>query len=303
MLKRLSVNLVLSLLAATAGAAPLNGRLATPTAVVPALTVYAWSLTSAQLYSVSTEGGQDTFALDVPPGRYWLFATPADPGAPPLYGAHTDFSACTHTGAHRSTDCDRHTLRPVTVGRQRDDGIDLTDWHLDDTVTRELDRILGRPPGETKDDAQFAAPKFSEYPAPPFAGRRTTTLAVGGDARIERDGELLAAALASPVNFAGRTVLVRLGCGAGCEFAALVDVATGRVAYPSALAALPASSECSARGALLFRRDSRLVTITGRDRAELVTRYFVWDPDSGVLKLIASLASTLDERCVRIARG
>ena len=48
---------------------------------------------------------------------------------------------------------------------------------------------------------------------------------------------------------------------------------------------------------LLFRRDSRLVTVTGRDKQELVTRYYVWDADRGLLRHVASLASALDERC------
>ncbi len=285
-------------LATVAAAAPVAGRLGTPTGVLPALTLYAWSLTGAQLYSVTTEAGQSGFALDLPRGRYWLFATPADPGAPPLYGAYTGFAACGRAAEPRAPDCQSHALRAVSVGARGQSGIELSDWHLDDAVTRDLDRILGRPDADAVDEMQLAAPKFSEYPASAYAGPRATALAAGGDARLERDREPLAAALASAPNFAGRMVLVRLGCGNDCEQAALVDIATGTVAYPPPLAELPASTPCSSRGPLLFRRDSRLVTVTGRDRAELVTRYFVWDPDSGVLKLVASLASALDERCV-----
>lgn len=289
--------LLLSLLAAPASAGPVSGRLGTPTDVVPALTVYAWSLTGARLHSLTTEAGQTAYTLELPPGRYWLFTTPADPGAPPLYGAHTEFSACAHARAPGAAECQGHALRAVTVERRRVDGVDLTDWRLDDAATRDLDRILGRPAGGIADEGQLAAPKFSEYPTAAFAGARAATLAAAPDPRLTRDRELLATALASPVNFAGRMVLVRLGCGAGCESVALVDVATGRVAYPPTLATLPASTPCSTRDALLFRRDSRLVTVTGRDRAELVTRYYVWDVDLGVLRFVASLASTLAERC------
>jgi hypothetical protein len=285
-------------LAAAAAAAPVSGRLATPTGVVPALTLYAWSVTGAQLYSVTTEAGQASFTLDLPRGRYWLFATPADPGAPPLYGAYTGYAACGHAPDARATDCHSHALRVLVVGARGQAGIELGDWHLDDAVTRDLDRVLGRPDAAATDEVQLAAPKFSEYPAPPYAGPRATALAAGSDPRVERDREPLTAALASAPNFAGRTVLVRLGCGNDCEQAALVDVATGRVAYPPALTELPASTPCASRGPLLFRRDSRLVTVTGRDRTELVTRYFVWDPDTGLLRLVASLASALDERCV-----
>jgi hypothetical protein len=285
-------------LAAAAAAAPVAGLLSTPTGVVPALTLHAWSVTGAQLYSVTTQAGQTSFTLDLPRGRYWLFATPADPGAPPIYGAYTGFAACGRAADPRASDCQSHALRVLAVGAAGQVGIGLSDWRLDDAVTRDLDRILGRSDGGAVEEAQLAAPKFSEYPAPAYTGPRAAALAAGGDARLERDREPLATALASAPNFAGRMVLLRLGCGSGCEQVALVDLASGRVAYPPALADLPPSTTCSSRGPLVFRRDSRLVTVTGRDKTELVTRYYVWDPDSGLLRLVASLASTLDERCV-----
>ncbi len=283
-------------LATGAAGAPVSGRLGTPTGVVPALTLYAWSLTGARLYSVTTDGGQTSFTLDLPRGRYWLFATPADPGAPPVYGAYTAFAACARAAERGAADCG-HELREVTVGARGQSGVELTDWHLDDVVTRDLDRIVGRPDGGDVDELRLAAPKFSEYPAPAYSGTRAAAIAAGGDERLERDREPLTAALAAPANFAGRMVLVRVGCGSGCEQAALLDVVTGRVAYPPALAELPASTPCSSGGALVFRRDSRLMTVTGREQSELVTHYYVWDPDSGLLRLVASLASALDERC------
>ena len=53
----------------------------------------------------------------------------------------------------------------------------------------------------------------------------------------------------------------------------------------------------TARGALLFRRDSRLLTVTGPERSELVTHYYVWDVEAGALRPVAALASALAERC------
>lgn len=292
---RVATAALLIVLAAGAAGAPVSGRLGTPTGVVPPLTLYAWSLTGARLYSLTTAGGQTSFSLDLPRGRYWLFATPADPGAPPLYGAYTAFAACGHAAERDATECG-HELKVITVGARGQSGVELSDWHLDDAVTGDLDRIVGRSDGDG-DELRLAAPKFSEYPAPAYGGSRATALAAGADERLERDREALAAALAGPANFAGRMVLVRVGCGAGCEQAALVDLATGRVAYPAALAELPASTPCSSRGPLVFRRDSRLVTVTGREQNELVTHYYVWDADGGQLRLAASLASALDERC------
>jgi hypothetical protein len=274
-----------------------SGRLAAPAGSLPALTLYAWSLTAAKLYSITTESGQTRFAIDLPPGRYYVFAAPADPGAPAIYGAHTEFAACVRSHAHGGA-CPRHGLRTVAVGRASVDGIDLTDWYLDDAATGELDQILGRQGGAESGDAELAAPKFSEYPAPSDGGARALALAAGVDGRVERDREVLTAALGSSANFAGRTVLLRIGCGAACEGVAFVDLPSGRVTYPAPLAKLPARAACTERGPLQFRRDSRLLTVTSRERDRLLTRYFVWDTGRGVLRLVASLASDLNERCV-----
>ncbi len=285
--------LLLCLAAAPAFGVPVAGHLTSPTGTLPALTVYAWSLAGAKLHSVTTQIGQASFSLDLPPGRYYVFAAPLDPLAPAIYGAYTEFAECTHDAPRAA--CAEHGLRVLVVGRRALAGIDLTDWYLDDAVTRELDTILDRPaaPGES----ELAAPKFSEYPASAYAGARATTLAAGDEARLERDREPLTAALASNFNFAGRTVLVRIGCGDACETVALVDVATGRVAYPVLLSTLPPAPPCASGGALQFRRDSRLLTVTGISGTQQVTRYFAWDAEGGALRLVASLARPLDERC------
>ena len=290
---------MLALLADGASAAPVSGRLGSPTEHIPALSVYAWSLTGARLHSITTEAGQEHYVLELPPGRYWLFAAPADPGAPPIYGGYTELVPCLRDAARRAAHrCTRHGLTTVAVGTRRIENLDLTDWYLDDATLGELDRILGRPGDEPPSELELAAPKFSEYPAAPLAGPHAAGLQGGGDARIEREREALATALGSAPNFAGRFVLVRLGCGEHCESAALVELTTGRVAFPAALASLPAPGPCMERGALTFRRDSRLLTVTARDGEQLVTRYYVWDGDSGALRAVATLANALKERCV-----
>ena len=287
--------ILLGLGQATAYATPVAGHLGSPAGKLPALTVYAWSLDGAKLHSVTTESGQATFSLDLPPGRYYVFAAPLDPGAPPIYGAYTEYAACVHeTPAAR---CLEHGLKPLTVTRRPAAPIDLADWYLEDEVTLELDRILGRPAGGSLPEAELAAPKFSEYPAAAFAGARAAALVLGDEPRVERDKEPLGAALESRANFAGRTVLVRIGCGDGCETVAFVDVPTGRVAYPAALAAVPTTIPCVTGAPLKFRRDSRLLTVTNDTGGTRLTRYFLWDADSGVLKLIASLGSAVEEPC------
>lgn len=278
-----------------ASAIPVTGRLGSPAGKVPALTVYAWSLEGAKLHSVTTEPGQATFGMDLPSGRYYVFAAPLDPGAPPVYGAYTEYAACIHETP--TLRCLAHGLKPLVVGKRAGAPIDLSDWYLEDSVTQELDRILGRPEGGQMPEAELAAPKFSEYPAALFQGARAGALVQGEEPRVEHDREPLTAALESRANFAGRTVLVRIGCGDGCETIALVDVPSGRVAYPAPLAAVPTTIPCSGAAPLKFRRDSRLLTVTNDTGGTRLTRYFLWDADAGVLKLVASLGSTVEEPC------
>jgi hypothetical protein len=279
---------LLALHAGVVGAAVVSGRLAPPTGTLPALTLYAWSVTGAKLYSVTTAEGQAIFSIELPPGRYVVFAAPADPGAPAVYGAYTEFAACTRDKPRGV--CLAHGLAPVVVGRHRLEHVDLSDWYLDTAVTAELDRILGRADEPELSDSALSAPRFSEYPAPAWNGTRAAALAEGADERLARDHEALLAAFASRENFSGRAVLVRLGCGDGCESVAIVDLPSGRVAYPAALATLPPRAPCAATGPLEFRRDSRLLTLTAREGAQLVTHYFTWDPEAGALRAIASLA-------------
>lgn len=283
---------------AKAGASPVTGRLGTDAGAAPSLTVHAWALGAEKLYSVTTERGQANYTLDLPRGRYWVFATPAEPGAPPLVGAHTEFSTCVRDAERRRAgDCREHGLRTILVTGRRLDGIDVTDWAPDDESTQSLDRILGRQHAGTNDEAQLAAPKFSEYPAGPLTTPRATALVAGSEPRVERDRAVLAAALAGAPTFAGRMALVRPPCGPDCVGAALLDLATGRVAYPPALDALPAPTACTDRGSVLYRSDSRLLTVTASVKSEVVTRYFVWDAETGVLKPVAVLSSALLARC------
>lgn len=299
----------LALLPLSAAAVPIAGRLGSPSDYVPALTVHAWSKAERRLYSVGTSAGQATFVLDVPPGRYVVFATPADPGAPPLYGAHTRFSLCAREAESlESGACRDHSLVEVEVAKRRVDGIDVTDWYLDDAVIAELDGMLGRPAGAAE-EAQLAAPRFSEYPAVRLAQvPRAAELQPDPDPRVERDRAALVSALAAAPTFAGRFAIVPVPCSSnaatpatpgavGCEAAAILDLSLGRVSYPDVLNPLPAASACIDGGVLQFRRDSRLLTRTAREGAQRVTRYFVWDGESARLRSVATLATDLPERC------
>jgi hypothetical protein len=276
-----------ALVPGAARAAAVSGRLATPTGSLPALTVYAWSLAGAQLYSVTAAEGQASYTLELPPGRYYLFAAPAEPGAPSLYGAYTARAACARAHAHG--ECAEHGLAALVVGARRLEHVDLADWYLDAAVTATLDRLLGRPDAADLPDSALGAPRFSEYPAAPWSGAHALALAGLPEEAFASEREELAAALGARANFAGRAALVTLGCGAGCARGAIVDLPTGRVALPAALEALPEPGACGTAAPVTFRRDSRLLTVTGRDGGQLVTRYLVWEPESGTLRAVATL--------------
>jgi hypothetical protein len=281
-----------------APAVPVSGRIASPSGALPALTLYAWSLSATRLYSAVTLGGEASYRLDLPAGRYYVFAAPADPGAPAIYGAYTEYAACLL--AQPREECRQHGLATVVVAHRPLEHVDLSDWYLDAGVTATLDRLLGRPDAaEDADepDNELAAPRFSEYPAAGAPAATATQLVAGSDPRVERDRPLLVAALAGRPNFAGRAAVVPVGCGGDCEAIAIVDLPSGRVAYPPPLAALPPRTVCRAANAVQYRRDSRLLTVSAPDGAQFTTRYFVWDAEAGLLRQIASLAS-VSERCV-----
>ncbi|MFO0334776.1 MAG: hypothetical protein ACK53C_07030 [Pseudomonadota bacterium] len=261
------------------------GRLGSPTDYVPALVVHAWSEATGRLASVATAPGQTSYLLAVPPGRYLVFATPADPGAPPVHGAHTRFTLCARDARRlESGACGDHGLVEVEVGRRRVDGVDISDWYLEDAAVARIDRVLGRR-SESWTEATLAAPKFSEYPAP--------TAATGAP--------VIAGARAA--NFAGGWLLERTPCASvgaatgGCENVTLTELATGRMLRPEPLAGVPAAEPCAGVKVLQYRRDSRLLTVTTARGDELVTRYLVWNPTEATLRTVATLSSTVAERC------
>jgi hypothetical protein len=82
-----------------------------------------------------------------------------------------------------------------------------------------------------------------------------------------------------------------------CSGAAVLELASGRVAYPAALNPLPPPAACGERDALEYRADSRLLTLTGRAGDSLVTRYLVWNPDTLSFRTVAVLAAGRPARC------
>lgn len=285
--------------------------------IVPALRIHAWQPANGQHLVFTTQRQQKRYTLQLPPGRWVLFARPNEPGAPDLYGAYSRFAACARNPqALRAGACSDHNLLEVQVWKTgRVDGVDLTDWYLDDASAARLDAVLGRGPGESYTEAALAAPRFSEYPATLLpAGTATTTVGADStDPRLQRDQAAIATALAKGPNFAGVLALFAVPGGSANTAAAatarpgngqalaVLDLRSGQVRWPTALSEASLDNPCfdanADHGPVQFRRDSRLLTVTRQEGDQLVTRYLVWNDTKGRLEEVASLANALPERC------
>ena len=95
LLVRLSLAAMASLdWSAGAVAGAIEGTVTFPTELVPSMTVYASDLDTLKIHSARLVRGQANFTVEVPPGRYLVFTAPNEPGAPSVYGAHTQYSLC-----------------------------------------------------------------------------------------------------------------------------------------------------------------------------------------------------------------
>ncbi len=270
--------LISLLLALRATATPVAGHLSSPTGTLPALRVYAWSA-SGRLLATATAPGQPAFHFDLPPGRYRLFATPADPGVPLVYAGHTSCVGNEDAGA-----CTNHDLRWVQVAGETPIPVEVGDWHIDDTQAQILDRALHRPDGAGDQDPSNGAPRFFEYPAQPLRRARAQRLAPG-DFRPEDRARLSNALKLGHINFAGQATVLQFSCGLGCLTARIVDLETGRVTLIPSGAQGQGAQACPER--LAYRRESRLLRVDyeGADGGAAES-YYVWDAASAELKPI-----------------
>jgi hypothetical protein len=271
------VSLIVSL---SASATPVIGQLSSPAGSLPALRVYAWSA-NGRLVATATSPGQPIFHLNLTPGPYRFFVTPADPGVPLVYAGHTGCS-----GEDGVASCSRHGLTWVDVRGDQPVRVDVDDWRIDDAQAAQLDHALHRPEGAGDDDPSAGAPRFFEYPAAPLRRARALQLA-GSDARTDERQRLDAALQAAHINFAGRSTVVQILCGPGCAVARIVDLETGRVTPIPSNADRAGTATCTEH--LAYRRDSRLLRVTyDEPEGEPGEAYYVWDPETGRLRGIGT---------------
>ncbi len=283
----------------SAAAAILGGTIRFPGSDDPAMTVYVYSLDPARLRSLAVRHGQRGFHVVVPPGRYVVFAAPTGAGAPDVYGAVTHCSGGPPPGDLR--DCEDHSLRTVVVDRRtRRIDVAIDDWSLSDTDANALDRIRGL--AATPGPQPEGAPRFSEYPAT-TAVTPTAPASAPAAARLRRlalsprDRRKLRDLLAAGPNFAGEVTLDVAHCGAHCLRVLLLDWRGGGVVELPDLAAIDDGLPCRTSEAVLFRRDSRLLSVTRMRGRVIATQYFLWDPTTASLRLLAVYPRKPSEYC------
>jgi len=117
----------------------ITGGVAFPGDSIPALTVVAVTEGGGAHFSVETKAGQRSYRLDVPEGRYIVFAIPHgagvqdEPGQPAMRGAYSAFSECVLDDPDKAAEgqCEDHELRIVEVGaKQTRRHVNLYDWYL-----------------------------------------------------------------------------------------------------------------------------------------------------------------------------
>jgi hypothetical protein len=129
----------------------------------------------------------------------------------------------------------------------------------------------------------LSAPRFSEYPSASFDASTVPDVDFSGSALSEEDRELVRRTLTGGPNFAGVLTATLAHCGPACSRLVLVDWRSGRIQGPAPLAEIQGTLPCRPAEAILFRRDSRLMSISRTRGAAVVTQYFVWNQKNAAL--------------------
>jgi hypothetical protein len=284
-------------------AAHIDAEIEFPGGVIPPMTAYAFELDTSRVRTAPVALDQTKFEIKVPRGRYVVFLAPREPGAPAIYGAYTEFSDCLARAAAANpvagvaaAHCDDHQLIAITVnGKAAHTSVKIDDWYLSDDVAAQLDHLRGAEPSEAT--LPLGAPRFSEYkvastdlaptPKPDLA-----EIAISAEERV-----LLKRALSIGPNFAGHLSAVLVPCGGGCAGLRLIDWHDGKLLTPADLAGIQFSLPCRPYEAVVFRRDSRLLSVTRLQGNRSVTQYYVWKPKSVSLTFASEYARKDQQFC------
>jgi len=275
-------------------AAVIEGEISFPSPSMPSMMAYACEIDTSRRKAVSVAADQSKFSIDVPPGRYLVFLAPNEPGAPDIYGAFTQYSVCLAHASGGATaapdseapsgECPDHALLPVNLtSRNAHVTVKIDDWYLSDDVAQQLDHLRGLE--AAADLGSLGAPRFSEYPIAPGAASPAPKLELGGvDGSDEQRARLQQSLVGGP-NFSAYLTAAVTPCGEACERLVLIDWHSGKVIEPAVPNAINEKLPCRSDEAVLFRRDSRLLSVTRAQGNGIVTDYYLWKPESEALVL------------------
>ena len=265
-------------------AAVIDGEISFPGRSIPSMTAYACDLDTARIRTVPIAPDQDKFSIDVPPGRYVVFLAPNEPGAPNIYGAFTQFSAC--TARDGAEGCADHSLITISlIGRAAHARVTVDDWYLSDEIADRIDQLRGGAPSPASEP--LGAPRFSEYKIAPLQPNTTPPPEPAAAVQSVEERARLQLALANGPNFSGYLTATLTPCGTDCERLLLVDWRNGKLIEPADLTEIHNSLPCRGDEALAFRRDSRLLSVSRVRGSRIVTQYFLWKQDAEALVLTA----------------
>jgi hypothetical protein len=309
-------------------AGAITGTVTFPTQLVPSMTVYVSDLDSPRVRSVQLARGQANFTVAVPSGRYLVFLAPNEPGAPNIYGAYTQYSLCAPHDADGK--CADHALVSVAVTpRAPRASVIIDDWYLTDEVAQQIDRIRGAAPVGGFDSEPLSAPRFSEYPSEPLAAKASSTpdgmptpagmpaaaglaaaagipkVDFGGSDLSDENRDIVQRALSSGPNFAGHVTAALTRCGPACSRLVLIDWNTGAILglpQQQLHAEIEGALPCRPEEAVIFRRDSRLLSVSRVRGTMVVTQYYVWNQKSAALTQSGEYRRSSQTFCAIAAR-
>lgn len=131
---------------------------------------------------------------------------------------------------------------------------------------------------------QEGAPRFADFPAPRRLGKFVAPQLTSREVRFHRS--TLGAEAANGPNFSGNYTVAAWGCGFQCSAAAIINLGTGRVAFPNELGRIStryvrdwvSDRPLRYRG-MRFSPDSRLLIVIGSalgDEHDESAVYYEW---------------------------
>ncbi|MGA2707593.1 MAG: hypothetical protein ACLQJ0_24080 [Steroidobacteraceae bacterium] len=299
---------ILALASSTASivarAAIIEGEITFPSRNVPALTAYAFELDTSRTRTAPVAEEQTKFSIDVPPGRYVVFLAPNEAGAPNIYGAYTQFSACmAHetpaAGADTETACQDHSLIVVNLkGNAAHAKVAVDDWYLSDEIADQIDHMRGA--AGSAGSEPLGAPRFSEYKANPSDATPAPKPDLTDSAERLPERARLQQLLASGPNYAAYLTAALTQCGSGCQHLVLIDWHSGKISEPPEIGEIQGTLPCRGDEVVLFRRDSRLLSVSRTRADRILTQYFLWKPETEALVLTAEFQRTEQQFCALV---